>query len=123
MSQLVMTPVGTFSVFGFKTPIPYPFGSERTGYLVTDLDSAVRLAQREGADVIVSTFPDPIGRDALIEWPGGAPMQLYWHTQAPHYATLERIPENRVYLSPARADAFVKAFVGFSQGRVTADDS
>jgi hypothetical protein len=26
MSQLVLTPVGTVSVFGFKTPIPYPFG-------------------------------------------------------------------------------------------------
>lgn len=31
MSQLVLTPAGTVSVFGFKTPIPYPFGSERTG--------------------------------------------------------------------------------------------
>src|ERR1700692_3218071 len=36
MSQLVLTPAGTISVFGFKTPIPYPFGAERTGYLVTD---------------------------------------------------------------------------------------
>src|SRR5258707_12060691 len=36
--QLVLTPVGSLSVFGFTTPIPYPFGSERTGYLVTDLD-------------------------------------------------------------------------------------
>jgi hypothetical protein len=34
MSQLVLTPVGTLSVFGFKTPVPYPFGAERTGYLV-----------------------------------------------------------------------------------------
>ncbi|MGB5183779.1 MAG: glyoxalase, partial [Xanthobacteraceae bacterium] len=34
MWQAVFTPVGTFSVFGFKTPIPYPFGIERTGYLV-----------------------------------------------------------------------------------------
>src|SRR5271170_2051030 len=34
MSQLVLTPVGTLSVFGFKTPIPYPFGAERNGYLV-----------------------------------------------------------------------------------------
>src|ERR1700761_9695049 len=41
----VLTPVGTFSVFGFKTPIPYPFGMERTGYLVTDMDSAVRSAK------------------------------------------------------------------------------
>src|SRR5712664_1446038 len=41
MSQLVLTPVGTISVFGFETPIPYPFGSERTGYLVIDMDSAI----------------------------------------------------------------------------------
>src|SRR5215475_2455670 len=32
MSQLVLTPVGTLSVFGFKTPIPFPFEAERTGY-------------------------------------------------------------------------------------------
>src|SRR5580698_3131514 len=44
MSQLVLTPVGTVSVFGFKTPIPYPFGAERTGYLVTDMDGATRAA-------------------------------------------------------------------------------
>ena len=42
LSQVVFTPAGTLSVFGFKTPIPYPFGSERTGYLVTDMDLAVR---------------------------------------------------------------------------------
>jgi hypothetical protein len=27
MWRAVFTPVGTFSVFGFTTPIPYPFGS------------------------------------------------------------------------------------------------
>jgi hypothetical protein len=40
MSQLVLTPVGSISVFGFKTPVPYPFGLERTGYLVTNIESA-----------------------------------------------------------------------------------
>src|ERR1700732_3907660 len=50
MSQLVLTPVGTVSVFGFKTPIPYPFGLERTGYLVTDMDRATRAAVEDGAD-------------------------------------------------------------------------
>src|SRR6516165_3616245 len=77
MSQLVLTPVGTLSVFGFKTPIPYPFGGERTGYLVTDLDEAVQAARTTGADVIVTTFNDPIGRDAIIQWPGGVNTQLY----------------------------------------------
>jgi predicted enzyme related to lactoylglutathione lyase len=122
MSQLVLTPAGSVSVFGFKTPIPYPFGAERTGYLVKDLDAALRLAQAAGADVIVAPFPDPIGRDALIQWPGGINMQLYWHTAPPSYSALQTIPENRVYLSPGRADEFIKRFLRFSQGKVLADD-
>jgi len=122
MSQLVFTPVGTISVFGFKTPIPAPFGAERTGYLVTDMDAAVQSAKAHGADVIVATFPDPIGRDAIVTWPGGVNMQLYWHTQAPHYDALQTVPENRVYVSPQRADAFVHDFVAFSHGKVVSDD-
>ena len=85
MSQLVLTPVGTLSVFGFKTPIPYPFGVERTGYLVTDIDTAVQTARATGAEVVVAPFNDPIGRDAIIQWPGGVKTQLYWHTTAPSY--------------------------------------
>jgi hypothetical protein len=77
ISQLVLTPVGTLSVFGFKTPIPYPFGVERTGYLVTDIDAAVQLARANGAGVLVSPFNDPIGRDAIIQWPGAVNMQLH----------------------------------------------
>ncbi|MBA2077340.1 glyoxalase [Rhodanobacter sp. PCA2] len=122
MSQLVFTPVGTVSVFGFKTPVPYPFGIERTGYLVTDLDAAVKSAREHGADVTVAPFPDPIGRDAIIEWPGGVHMQLYWHTQAPHYDALQTVPENRVYVSPGRADALVRDFTAFAHGKVVSDD-
>src|SRR5947209_7000735 len=122
MSQLVLTPVGSISVFGFKTPIPYPFGVERTGYLVTDMDVAVRAARTTGADVLVATFNDPIGRDAIIQWPGGVNTQLYWHTTAPSYTSLQTIPENRVYLSPERVDAFVHSFVAFSQGSVVSDE-
>src|SRR5262249_38916920 len=99
MSQLVLTPVGTLSVFGFKTPVPYPFGIERTGYLVTDIDAAIRSARETGADVLVAPFDDPIGRDAIIQWPGGVNTQLYWHTTPPDYKSLQSIPENRVYVS------------------------
>src|SRR6266699_2060725 len=109
--QLVLTPVGTLSVFGFKTPIPYPFGLERTGYLVTDMDEAIRAAKGTGADVLVAAFSDPIGQDAIIQWPGGVNTQLYWHTTAPSYIPLQTIPENRVYVSSDRADAFVSSFV------------
>jgi hypothetical protein len=122
MSQLVSTPVGTVSVFGFKTPVPYPFGVERTGYLVKDLDEAIKAARTAGADVLVTQFNDPIGRDAIIQWPGGVNMQLYWHTTAPSYKTLETIPENRVYVSADRANDFTRTFVAFSRGKVVSDN-
>src|SRR6266436_616248 len=122
MSQLVLTPVGTVSVFGFKTPVPYPFGAERTGYLVTDLDGATRAAVEDGADVLVSPFNDPIGRDVVIQWPGGVNMQLYWHTTAPSYKALQSIPENRVYVSTDGVEAFLGGFLTFSHGKVVSDD-
>jgi len=122
MSQLVLTPAGTLSVFGFKTPVPYPFGVERTGYLVTDFDAAVHAAQADGADVLVTPFNDPIGKDAVIQWPGGVNMQLYWHTMPPSYPALKTIPENRVYVSAGRANAFVHSFLTFSRGKVVSDD-
>ena len=121
--QLVLTPVGTLSVFGFKTPIPYPFGLERTGYLVTDMDEAVRAAKATGADVLVAAFNDPIGQEAIIQWPGGVNTQLYWHTTAPSYTPLQTVPENRVYVSPDRVDAFVRSFLAFSNGSVVSDEA
>ena len=122
MSQLVLTPAGTVSVFGFKTPVPHPFGVERTGYLVTDLDGSVKAAQADGADVLVSPFNDPIGRNAVIQWPGGVNMQLYWHTMPPSYSALKTIAENRVYISPLRVDSFTRSFLEFSHGEVLSDD-
>ena len=121
--RAVQTPVGPLSVFGFTSPIPYPFGAERTGYLVSDMDAAVAAARAAGADVLVAPFPDPIGRDAVIQLPGGVTMQLYWHVKAPNAPPLASIPENRIYVSPDRADAFVRAFLAFSQGKVTSDDA
>ena len=122
-SQLLQTPVGTVSLFGFKTPIPYPFGAERTGYLVTDMDVAVKAAHVAGADILVTAFPDPIGRDAVIQWPGGVNMQLYWHTTPPKYAAFQTVPENRVYISPDRITSFIRSFLAFSRGKVVSDDA
>jgi predicted enzyme related to lactoylglutathione lyase len=122
-SQILQTPVGTVSLFGFRTPIPYPFGAERTGYLVTDMDAAIAAARADGADVLVQPFPDPIGRDAVVQWPGGVNMQLYWHFTKPSYAAFATAPENRVYLSPDRADSFVKSFLAFARGKVVSDDA
>jgi hypothetical protein len=119
----VLTPAGSISVFGFKTPVPYPFGAERTGYLVADMEAAIKAARTAGADVLVTQFNDPIGLDTIIQWPGGVNMQLYWHTTAPSYKALETIPENRVYVSAVRADDFTRSFVSFSQGKVVSDNS
>jgi len=118
-----VTPVGSLSVFAFTTPIPYPFGEERTGYLVRDMDAAIAAARRAGAEVVVTPFPDPIGRDAVIRWPGGVNMQLYWHTTPPSYAPFVTVPENRVYVSADAADALVRDFIAFSGGRLVADEA
>jgi len=120
--QYLWTSAGTLSVFAFETPIPYPFGQERTGYLVSDMDQAIKFARAAGAEVIVEPFKDPIGIDAVIQWPGGLKMQLYWHFTPPKYPPLETIPDNRVYMSRDQADNFVRDFVRFSRGRVVADD-
>ncbi len=34
----------------------------------------------------------------------------------------ETIPENRVYVSPERADAFMRSFLRFSHGKIVSDD-
>jgi predicted enzyme related to lactoylglutathione lyase len=122
-SQLLQTPFGTVSLFGFRTPIPSPFGSERTGLLVSDLDAAVVSAHAAGAEVVVSPFPDPIGRDVVIRFPGGLMTQLYWHTTAPSYAAFATIPENRVYVSSDRVQECLHSFLQFSQGRIVSDDA
>jgi len=122
-SQLLQTPVGTLSLFGFTTPIPANFGDERNGYLITDMNSAVAAARQAGADVVVATFRDPIGLDAIVQWPGGVKMQLYWHFTSPSYAPFRHIPENRIYISKDRADAFVRSFLAFSQGTIVSNET
>jgi hypothetical protein len=49
-------------------------------------------------------------------------MLLFWHTRAPLAPPLAMIPENRVYVSPDAADAFIKDFVSFSAGSIVSDD-
>jgi predicted enzyme related to lactoylglutathione lyase len=120
--QYILTPVGALSVFAYQTPVPFPFGQERTGYLVTDMDQAIKAALAAGAEVIVEPFKDAIGMDAVIQWPGGLKMQLYWHFTPSTNPPLETVPENRVYISGDQADNFVTRFVGFAHGKVITDD-
>jgi hypothetical protein len=120
--QYVLSPVGALSIFAYQTPVPFPYGLERTGYLVTNMDAAVKAARAAGAEVIVAPFKDPIGMDAVIQWPGGVKMQFYWHFTPPTNPPLESVPENRVYLSPDEADHFVSCFMRFAHGKVLGDD-
>ena len=120
--QHIMSPVGAVSTFAYTTPIPYPFGLERTGYLVTDMNQALAAARSAGASILVEPFKDPIGMDAIVEWPGGVKMQLYWHFVPPSSEPLSFVPENRVYLPPDRIDNFTHAFMHFSRGKVISDD-
>jgi len=120
--QYILSPVGALSIFAYETPVPFPYGQERTGYLVTDMDAAVKAARAAGAEVIVEPFKDPIGMDAVIQWPGGVKMQLYWHFTPPTNPPLDSVPENRVYVSRDAADNFVSSFLHFAHGKVLGDD-
>ncbi|KJK59114.1 glyoxalase [Saccharothrix sp. ST-888] len=122
-SELVLSPVGTLSVFDYQTPAPYPFGAERTGWLVKDLDRGVRKAEQAGAAVVVAPFDDPIGRDAVVQFPGGIDAQLYWHTTPPSYPALATVPENRLYVPAGSLHAFLRSYLRFTGGRVVSDDS
>jgi hypothetical protein len=120
-SQLILSPVGTLSVFGFLTPVPFPFGTERTGWLMRNFDQGVREATASGATVLVGPWNDPVGRDAIIQFPGGINTQLYWHTTAPSYPPLATVPENRVYLSPSAVDGFLRSYSRFTGGTIVSD--
>ena len=120
--EYVSTPHGFLSIFAYETPVPFPFGQERTGYLVTDMEQAVKSAREAGAEVIVEPFQDPIGKDAVIQWPGGVKMQLYWHFKPASNPPLQSIPDNRVYVSRDKADSFIRAFVRFARGTIVSDN-
>lgn len=121
-SQLILSPVGTLSVFGYLTPIPYPFGTERGGWLMADLDAGLAQARAAGATVVVAPFADPIGRDTVVQFPGGVNVQLYWHTTAPSYPPLRTVPDSRIYLGADALDPFLHAYRQFSGATIDSDD-
>lgn len=120
-SQLILSPVGTISAFEFVTAVPYPFGAERTGWLMGNLDAGVQQAREAGAAVVVAPFADPIGRDAIVQFPGGVNAQLYWHTTPPSYPPLTTVPDNRVYLSVDSVDKFLPSYLTFTHGKIESD--
>jgi len=122
LSTVVLSPVGSLSVFDFRSGIPYPYGEERGGDLVSNFNEGVADALRSGASLVVSPYHDATGRDCIIQFPGGVDINLYWHTTPPSYPRLVSVPESRVYLDPAPANSFISDWLAFSQGHIVTDD-
>jgi hypothetical protein len=122
LSAIVLSPVGTLSVFQFTTPIPYPFGAESIGDMVSNFSAGVSQAVRSGAYLVVSPFDDPVGQDAVVQFPGGIDIQLWRHFSPPSFAPSATVPESRFYLPPDAAAAFIRDFLAFSGGQITVDD-
>jgi hypothetical protein len=102
MSQLVLTPAGTVSVFGFKTPVPYPFGAERTGYLVSMANSKQSRCDR-------SLIQASIRRECLdhvIVWNETSLRRIlrsyfqYYEKSRTHLALAKDAPEPRAVDGP-----------------------
>jgi hypothetical protein len=64
-----------------------------------------------------------VGRDTVIQFPGGVDTQLYWHTTPPSYPALTTLLENRIYLSPDAVHAFLAAYLRFTSGVVVSDEA
>jgi hypothetical protein len=120
LSDIVLSPVGTLSVFEFKTGVPSPFGQETIGDMLANFPDGLKQAQRSGADLVVSPFNDPVGRDAVVQFPGGVDIQLWRHFQPVSFPKLATVPQSRVYLEPAAATAFIHDYLAFSGGRIIA---
>jgi len=89
-----MTHAGTVSVFGSKTPVPYPFGLERTGYLVNDVAEANPRSQGSGLRIGLSrSLQYTMAGDAIIQWPGGVNTQLYGTQPRQLMRRCQNIPE------------------------------
>jgi hypothetical protein len=122
LSDIVLSPVGTLSVFDFSSGIPYPFGQETIGDMVANFDQGLSDAVHNGATVMVSPFNDPVGQDVIVQFPGGVDIQLWKHFAPVTFKPLATTPDNRFYLDPAAAGAFIADWLAFSHGHIAADD-
>lgn len=122
-SQVIISPVGTLSVFELTGPMPHPFGLERAGWRVADLNTSVNLARDLGAAVVVEPFGDPVGRHAVVQLPGGSHIQFYWVSIPLTFSPLNSIPDSRFYLSPDSVEAFLNVYLPLTEATVVADNA
>ena len=88
--QLVLTPVGHVVRVRLQDadPVSIWFGAYRVSGHRPGRSGSRGEGNRGGRPR--RPFNDPIGRDAVIQWPGGVNTQLYWHTTAPSYPSCRR---------------------------------
>ncbi|RJQ76638.1 hypothetical protein D5S17_17385 [Pseudonocardiaceae bacterium YIM PH 21723] len=99
LASIIHSPVGLLAAYDYQTPVPFPFGSEQTGFGVHDPDSAVAVARRSGATAPVAPWTGPVGREAVIRFPGGFSSQIWEQFDMFGFPPLTTQPEFRVYLS------------------------
>ncbi len=121
---MLSSPVAALSVYDFSTGIPYPFGREVSGWGVTDVDEGVKQASAADAQVLVAPFDDPLGRDAVIQFPAGNAVQLWHLFDLPSnlYPPLTTKPDLRIYVPESSMNQFLDSYLAFTQG-TTASDS
>lgn len=121
LASIIHSPVGLLAAYDYQTPVPFPFGAEQTGFGVHDPDSAVRLARRAGATVAVAPWTGPVGREAVISFPGGFSSQIWEQFDMSGFTPVTTQPEFRVYLSEDTISAFLASYLRFTGGRVVSD--
>ncbi|WP_265443717.1 hypothetical protein [Flexivirga meconopsidis] len=120
--SVLLSPYGLLSLFGFSTPIPYPFGQDKHGYRIRRRDEMIGRATEAGLDFAVAPFDDLGGLQSIVRLPGGSALQFYEPPAEMGFPELTHIPEARIYLGPLTIDPFLAAFTTLTRGTVQTDD-
>lgn len=121
LASIIHSPVGLLAAYDYQTPVPYPFGTEQTGFAVHGIDGAAQAARRTGATVPVAPWTGPVGREAVVRFPGGFSSQIWAQFDMSGFPPLATQPEFRVYLSADTVGAFLASYLRFTDGRIVSD--
>ncbi|MGW4488012.1 VOC family protein [Amycolatopsis sp. NPDC004368] len=121
LASIIHSPVGLLAAYDYQTPVPYPFGAEQTGFGVHDPDLGADAALRSGAEVTVTPWTGPVGREAVVKFPGGFASQIWLQYDMSGFTPLKTQPEFRVYLTESTVNAFLASYLKFTGGSVISD--
>ncbi|WIX77247.1 hypothetical protein QRX50_38515 [Amycolatopsis carbonis] len=121
LASIIHSPVGLLAAYDYQTPVPFPFGAEQTGFGVHDPDLGADAALRSGAAVTVTPWTGPVGREAVVQFPGGFASQIWKQFDMSGFTPLTTQPEFRVYLPETTVNAFLASYLKFTGGSVISD--